>query len=1091
MKVTPDHSLLTNRNSATFAAFARFFSSRASLFLALFFAFVPATAWPQSELAAVFGTVADESGAVIPAAQITIANQSTGLTLETVTDTSGQYHVSGLPTGSYVIRAVKEGFRAQAREEITLTAASGVMINFSLVVGTQPQEVTVSGDVNQIDSMTSTVSGLVAQQSLTELPLNNRDLFKAAIFAPGIVPTPSSAPTYLSNGTAGQVSISGMRPSWTDVRIDGMDVNDPVFGNSPAGASGLFLGLNEFAEVRLLTQTFETAYGRDGGGVIDAVTKAGTNHFHGSLLELHRDAALDAKNYFDLADAPIPPFVRNQFDAGAGGPLVHDHTFFFADYEGFREVRASTAIATVPNALAHEGLLPPSANPGSCSSATPSGCVAVSIDPRMPEFLSLFPLPNGTDNGNGTADLITDDKGNTDENHGMVRIDQNFSNTHSLFGRYIIDDSASLVPYLGTPPGTYVEGFPAKHIARNQYLTVQDRSNLRHDLFNELRFGLNRTTGATSIVDTHPGLSISLEPGRPFGMFDITGMSLFGNAPEVPLGAFSTVYEVQDQLLLTAGNHTVTFGGEFERIQSNGPLDFAVNGLYSFEDLSPFGIPARTNDPPLEFFLQALPLSFVGAVPPLSNSNRDYRQSIASGFVQDIWRATSRLTLNAGIRYDFYSNPTEADGRLSAIRNPATDSGPTVGKVFAATPLDLVSPRAGFAWNVFGDSKTVLRGSSGIFRDRIPVAMFGLDRFLPPFFSIDSFVFPNFLDPQQAAVTQPLYPFSTTYRPKFPYAMQYNLNLERECARSTIVSAGYAGARGNHLPRLVEQNPFEPALGHRYNPNLSSGLLGDLTDAQSFYNSLQLSVSQQHAHNVSWQAFYALAHSIDDASGNEATIDAVNEPVTTQNPFNRKGDRARSGFDIRHNFVANVVYELPLARKNLIGGWQIAGVASVHSNVPFTPMLAFDNADLQSLVTSERPNLAGNPHVGVCPNGTRVGNSSCWFNPSAFALPPPGQFGTAGRNSLRGPAFAEFDPSLQKTFQLTEGPRITFGAEAYNVLNHPNFAVPTNTQSPLTWGGNGDAIFASASGNFANDVGRVFTTVSSARQIQLDARFTF
>jgi len=1068
---------------------AAFFSSRARLRLVLSFALLPACAWPQSELATVFGTVTDSSGAIIPAAQVTILNQSTGLKRDTVTDITGQYHLAGLPTGSYVVRAEREGFRTQVREGVALTSASGVMINFSLVVGSQPQQLTVIGDVNEIDSTTSTVSGLVAEQTLTELPLNSRDLFKAAIFAPGVAPTPSSAPSVLSNGTTGQVAINGMRPSWTDVRIDGMDANDPVFGYSPGGASGLFLGLNEFAEVRVLTQTFSAEYGRNGGGVIDAVTKSGTNRFHGSLFELYRGAALDAKNYFDLADAPIPPFVRNQFGAGVGGPLVHDRTFFYTDYEGFREVQASTAIATVPDALAHQGLLPSATNPGSCGSATPNGCVAIAIDPLVPQFLALFPLPNGADNGDGTADLITDDKGTVYEDHGMIRVDHNFSNTHALFVRYTIDDSSSLVPYFGTPPGTYVPGFPTDHTARNQYFTVQDRTNFGSEILNELRFGVNRTTATTSVDNTHPGLSISLVPDRPFGMLDIVGMSLLGNIPVLPLSDLSTVYQIQDQLSRVTGGHTIAFGGEFQRIQSNGPADFLVNGLYTFQDLSPFGIPAQTNNPPLEFFLQGLPLSYVSIDPSNSDSNRDYRQSVASGFVQDSRRVTSRLTVNAGLRYDFYSNPTEAHGRMSVIRNPAKDSGATVGNVWAATPRDLFSPRAGFAWNIFGGGKTVLRGGGGIFRDQFPVSLFGLDRVLPPFYGVNSYVFPSFLSPQNA-VPQPIDVYQMTYNPKFPYALQYNLNLEQEIGPEAILSAGYFGARGNHLPRGVETNPFEPALGHRFNPNLPSPLAEDLTDAQSFYNSFQLSVSQHHARNVSWQVFYTFSHSTDDATNN-FNIDAVNEPATTQDSFNRKGSRGRSGFDIRHNFVANVVYELPFGRKKQLGGWQISAIASIHSNVPFTPMLAFDNADVQSLFTSDRPDLIGNSYAGVCPNGNRVGTPSCWFNPSAFAVPPPDQFGTAGRNSLRGPTFAELNPSLQKGFQLNEGMRITFGVEAYNLLNRSNFGVPSNTQSALSVGGNGDAIFKDAAGHIADNVGRILSTVGSARQIQLDARFTF
>jgi hypothetical protein len=448
------------------------------------------------------------------------------------------------------------------------------------------------------------------------------------------------------------------------------------------------------------------------------------------------------------------------------------------------------------------------------------------------------------------------------------------------------------------------------------------------------------------------------------------------------------------------------------------------------------------------------------------------------------------LTLIAGLRYDFYSNPTEVHGRLSVIRNPLTDSGPTVGKVFAGTPGDLLSPQAGFAWNVFGDGKTVLRGGAGIFRDQLSIILGGDDRFLPPFFGISSYIFPTFLNPQNAVLKQPIYVIETTYHPNFPYAVQYNLNLEREIAPGTILSAGYFGARGNHLTREAEQNPFEPALDHRYNPNLPSPLQIILTDAKSFYNSFQLSVSKHSSKYLSWQAFYTLAHSIDDAS-NSFLIEAVNEPPGSQNIFDRKGSRGRSSFDIRDNFVGSVVYELPFGRGSRFGGWEISGLASVHSNVPFTPVLSFDNADLQSLTITERPNLVGNPYVGVCPNGAKVGTPECWFNPGAFALQPSGQFGDAGRNILRGPGFAQFDLALQKSFPLREGLKVLVRADAYNLLNHPNFAVPSNTQSPLTLGGNGDAIFKDAAGDLADNVGRIFSTVDTARQIQLGVRFVF
>ena len=1081
-----DFTLYTGRERGTLVYF---FSPRAYLLLVLSLVLLQICAWPQTQLVTLSGTVTDPSGAVVPGVSVTIVGRGTGLKRSALTDTAGEYRFAGLPAGNYSVHIEKTGFQTQVREGVALVPASGLIINFSLTIGDLRQQVTVNANVSGIDSTTSAVSGIVAEASLTKLPLNNQDLFSAVALEPGVTPDPGSAPSLLSSGKTAQVAINGTRPSMTNVLIDGMDATDPAWGFSPAGASGFFLGLDELAEVRVLTQTFNSEYGGHGGAVIDMTTKSGSNQFHGSFWELHRDASLDTKNYFDLGANPIPPFVRNQFGAGIGGPLKRNRTFFFANYEGFREVEASTAIATAPDALAHEGFLPSAKTSGACTSASSSGCAAIPINPQTQQFLNLMPPSNGADNGDGTGELITADKGATREDHGMVRIDHNFSNTHSVFARYTVDDSSSVAPYAGTPPGTYMPGFPTLHLARNQYVTIQDHTDLAPELINELRLGVNRTTASSAPDNTHPGLSISLEPDRPFGMIDVTGLSLIGNYAAFPLGDYSTVYQVQDQLSRTIGRHALKFGAELRRLDLNSTLDFAVNGLYEFEDLTALGLPAESNNPALESFLEGVPLAYVGVNPSNADSERGYRETFASGFAQDFVRINSRLTVNIGLRYDFYSNPTEAHGRLSTFRNPATDSAPTVGMLFAATPLNLFSPQAGFAWDVFGNGKTVVRSGFGIYRDQFPAAVFGLDRFLAPFFDAEEFVFPQFLNPQNAQVILPLDLFTMTYYPKFPYVMQYNLNVEREISRGISLSAGYFGTRGNHLTREGEQNPFEPALGHRYNPNLPSPLQTISTDAQSFYNSFQVSVSKRYAHNLLWQASYTLAHSIDDASV-DFSVESVNDPSESQNIFDRKGSRGRSDFDIRHNFVANAAYELPGSR-SLLGGWQIAAVASVHGGPPFTPMLSFDNADLQGLLINERPNLVGNPYAGACPNGVRVGTPACWFNPSAFAVPPAGQFGNAGRNMLRGPAFAQFDPALHKEFAISQERKLTFGVEVYNLLNHPNFGVPSNTQSAFTLGGNGDAVYKDAAGDFANNAGQILTTSGTARQIQLAGRFTF
>ena len=378
---------------------------------AILAAFISVGAWSQTQLATVSGTITDPSGAVVPGVSVTIVSQGTGLKRSVLTDTAGEYRFAGLPTGNYSLRIEKPGFQSQVREGVELTSAAEVTINSQLAIGDLSQQATVSANAAAIDNTTSTIAGLLPEQSLTELPLNNRDLFSAVALEPGVAPNPSSGPSLLSSGKSGQVAINGIRPTMTNVLIDGMDATDPVFGYSPAGASGFFLGLNELAEVRVLTQTFNAEYGGHGGAVIEMITKSGSNQFHGSLWELHRDASLDAKNYFDLGANPIPAFVRNQFGAGIGGPLKRDHTFFFVNYEGFREVQASTAIATVPDALAHQGLLPSAGNPSGCSNTTPSGCVAIPINPLIQPFLNLLPPSNGPGNGDGTGELITANKG--------------------------------------------------------------------------------------------------------------------------------------------------------------------------------------------------------------------------------------------------------------------------------------------------------------------------------------------------------------------------------------------------------------------------------------------------------------------------------------------------------------------------------------------------------------------------------------------------------------------------------------------------------------------------------------------------------
>ncbi len=1042
------------------------------------------------------GTATDQQGALLPGVKITATNADTAISVSVVTDASGFYRIPGLFPGVYDLQAERASFAVEVRRKVVLTVSQEAVINFTLKVGQVAEKIEVSGQAPLVESTDSAVSGLVDPTQMRELPLNGRDIFQLVLLQPGVEPTPSAGPSPWQKGGLAKVAVNGQRPTANNLTIDGMDANDPAFNVSPGGASGVLLGVDALEEFRVFTDTFAAEYGRNAGSIIQTVTKSGTNRLHGSLFEFLRNSALDAKNYFDLADQHIPPFQRNQFGGSLGGPIQRDRTFFFLSYEGFRERLGITAVATVPDALAHQGLLPAalSANPAACTPQSLGGCVNVGVNPAVAPFLALYPSPNGPDLGGGVGLFTSSAKRATREDYGLVRVDHAFSATHSVFGRYIMDDSDSQNPYLST----LVPEFPGESSSRDQFFTLQDQKIFHTDWLNLLAFGFNRTTYLAVVHDTHPGLTIALAPDRPVGVLAITGLTSLGNNFIYPFGSFSNTFQIQDNVAWQRGRHAIKFGGEYRRLEMNGPFDLFVNGEYNFQDLTTiFGIPyfPDSDNHALQSFLQGAAYSYIGTNPQLSNSDRGFRQNWLSGYAQDDWRANPRLTLNFGLRWEFYSNPTEASNKEVNIRNVATDTAPTVGKFLGDTPKDLFSPRIGLAWQLTPDQKTVLRIGAGIFRDQIWANLYGNARTLPPFFQAYFALLPPFLNPLSGPIPAATTANATmTYYPKFPSTIQYNLNIEREVTRDSVFKLMYVGARGNHLVRMGEANPFNPFTGQYLNPAFGS-IIRIETDAQSFYNSMQASFEHRTSRVLTLAAHYTWAHSVDDASG-AFPSDSVNESGKSQNLFDRKGDRGRSSFDVRNNVVLNFIDELPFGpgkkfghdasgwTAKVIEGWSVSGIGSFHSNVPFTPVLGFDNAGTRSAINSDRPNLVGNPYQGNCPNGGRVGTVTCWFNPRAYGLPAFGSFGNAGRNSLAGPDFADFDFAILKNIPFGEDRMVQFRAEIFNIANRPNFAVPTNTEGPNGTGGNGDEVFAP-------NAGQIFSTVNPSRQIQFGLKIFF
>lgn len=1056
----------------------------------------------QSEI---IGTVKDPSGAAIPGAKVIASRVETQGQRSDVTDNTGSYRIAGLDPGTYNIRVQHPGFKTTEWKAVVLLVNQHVVLDFILQLGAIEQQVVVSGQVPMLQTTTSEMSGVVTGSQLRELPLNGRDLFQLVALQPGVYPTTNAGPSPWSEGGITKAAVQGTRPTMNNITQDGGDINDFGFNIPVGGAAGVQLGVEAVREFRVLLNSYSAEFGRNAGANVQLVTRSGSNDFHGSVLEFHRNAVLDARNFFDGRSKPA--FNRNQFGASLGGPIVRNKAFFFVDYEGLRERKGITVSTTVPDDNAHAGLLP--------SASDPNTLVNVGVDPRVAPFLALFPRANGPSLGGGLAVLNASGKQPTREDYGVLRVDYSASPVDEIFGRYVIDDSNSTVPF----QSTLIPGFPGERITRSQYFMLSWQRIIANKTLNEAKFNYNRTRYVAMVANQFP-LSISLVQGRPLGSIAISGLPSVGNNLIFPLGATGNTFEFIDNLSNQRGRHDVKFGTDIKRLQVNGPFDLFIDGDYVFTDLTAFGFPAQSNNPALEFFLAGDPFLYLGVDPKFADSVRGYRQTYLSAYVQDDWHVRPNLTLNLGIRWEYWSNPTEANGRIANIRDVVRDTAPTVGRIFNNVSKAYFSPRVGFAWSPH-NSRTVVRGGFGLFRDQLWEDLYDNTRFYEPFYKALLFVFPQFQAPPSSVNSivglggpaSVIGSFGTTFHQDFPYYLAYNLNVQRELAPNLLLQVGYVGGHGVHLPRTGEANPFIPSLGQNLNPNFGSIPLL-VTDANSSYNSLQVSVQKRFASGLSFQSSYTFSRSIDTQSG-PFPSDYVSESGVSQDFFNPKGDRGRSSFDRKHVWVFNFLYDFPFGPGhhwggNLHGlagtlatGWRIGGVSTLMSNTPFTANLgSFNNSETFASNPADRPNVK--PGANPCGSSVTRHDPNRWFDPSIFTLPPSGQFGNAGRNILCGPNLRNFDFTLTKQTKVSDRISTEFRVEFFNILNRPNFDVPVNTQGPNGSGGNGDQIFVGrqgaqcnpaadqfACGILAPNVGRIFRTVTASRQIQFALKISF
>ena len=1016
----------------------------------------------QTVGASLRGTVADSTGAALPGATVTILNVGTGASRELQTDTAGRYTAPLLPPGDYEIHVTLTGFQPFARRGLRLAVGQDAAIDVKLELGTVAEEITVTGSAPRIDLTSGAVSGLVTDKQIRDLPLNGRSFQQLALLQVGVTAA-LAAGNDVVGGRTPKISINGARPEQNNFLLDGTDINN-VYNKTPGSVAGVLLGVEAVLEFQVLSNAYSAEFGRSAGGVINAVTRSGTNAVHGSAFEFHRNSALDAKNYFDPKNQPIPDFTRNQFGGVVGGPLIRDRTFYFGAYEGLIERLGITGITNVPDANARQGILP--------------GGRTVTLHPAIPRYINtFFPEANGRNLGGGIAEYLYTASQPTDEHFLQGRIDHRVSGDDQLFVRYTISDGKVDRQPTNKPPVAFT-----KESSRNQYVTAEHQHVFSPTLLNTVRFGINRSV---SLADNVRTIDIPADmawvPGEPMGYFTISGVvtEALGDF-RLPRNDRLNNFQWGDTLFITRGRHSLRVGGQTQYLQFNQDTVSQRGAILNFANL--------------EAFLTGRPFGADVALPGLVDPIRNYRQWLFGFFVQDDIRVNNRVSLNAGLRYEFVTVPTEANGKISNLRN-VMDSQLTVGDPWHENPsLKNFAPRLGVAWDPLGDGKTSVRGGFGIFHDEIlPKYYFFSGSLNPPFTTRTSITNPSF--PNIVANFDPNAPVraqlqTVNFDLQTPYMMQFNANVQRALPGNVDVMVGYVGSRGKNLIRLGDANlapeemingvkVYRPELGRR-NPNFT-GIWQRVTDAESFYDALQLSIVKQYSHNFRAQVSYTWSESIDDASGINSQ-DFGNVVQYGMDWYDRKADRGLSAFHAEHNFTYNWTWDIPFGRSltgvagALLKGWQLNNVGTLMSGHPFTVRNGFNrsgNLNTTSFSIHDRPNVK--PGCNAI-----LGGPDRYWDVNCFELQPVNTRGNSGRNSLIGPGLVSIDLALVKSFDVGPSRSLQLRAEVFNVPNRPNFSVPS-----------GQLAFTNAAGAVAANWGRITSTTTTSRQVQLGLKYLF
>jgi Carboxypeptidase regulatory-like domain/TonB-dependent Receptor Plug Domain/TonB dependent receptor len=1122
--------------------------------LALVAGLVSSPAHAQVAGATLSGTVTDTSGAVVVNAMVSVKNTATGVVHDVTTDTAGLYSVPNLLPGVYDVTFSSTGFSTAVQSGLTLTVGASKALNVSLQVGQVSDRVEVTVAVPSVELTSSTISGEVDSTTEHELPLNGRDWTQLATLQPGVtgVRVENGASNRGNRGYGTLLTISGHQPYENNYRINGISINDYSNG-SPGSSLGVNLGVDAVQEFSVLTGNYSAEYGRASGGVINGITKSGTNQFHGDAYYFVRDKVLDARNYFD--PSTIPPFHRDQFGVSGGAPILKGKTFIFGDYESIRQRKSDTFSNLVPS-LAARGIgtgagggagpatfcsipqTPQQQPPNGCttnqlatgSSAPATADPTTGIDKAVLPYLAFYPLPNSPAIGNGdTAFFNTTGVERLDENYVTLRVDHHFSDKDSFAGSWFYDRAPLTIP--DSMDYTLTQNFTLR-----QMYSLEETHVFNPNLVNTARFGFSRvratvTQPITALNPLAKDPSFGILPGRFAPQINVGGLVGMVGA----LGAVSAdlltwnSFQFYDDVFITHGTHTLKFGFAVEHMQ-NSEFSGGVppNGQFNFGGLQNF----LTNVP------DSINIDDASTTRPIY-----VHQNLFGFYAQDDWRVRSNLTLNFGVRYEPVSLPVEAHNTFAVMTTLSSPAETPVNTFWAKNQSLLnFAPRVGFAWDPFRDGKTAVRAGFGIY-DALPLSWVfthGSTGVLPYQLELDATNLPPGSFPN-GAVTLAKAPSSKPgvrlieQDPKRNYALNWNLNIQREITPSLTAVVAYVGSHTIHspfstddsnmvIPTLTSQGYLWPCGPDKTGTPCVSGFSPNGTQNAplntpvnnpsvgriratwwgntSSYHGLQASIGKTMSHGFQFQGSYTWSKCLDNGSGGMLGDPYANS-LSSLLFFDPKIRHGVCDFNIGQNFVANYLWKPTppkfggVAGEHILGGWEVGGVIVASTGSPFTAVVGGDPLGQNSTDAKDFVSRVAGPG---CDNPINPGSVTHYIKvqcfgppvvPASFAGPcvlaKDGSgntipntcmnlFGNNGRNTLVGPGLINVDFSVFKNNyvpRISEAFNVQFRAEFFNVLNHPNFQAPIDTSALLN-----------KDGSPANGAGAIDTTSTPSRQIQ-------